>query len=89
VRKYLYFVLLYLLYRVKWIEHPEGERGFFLVKRRWIWLFGFPLVVIPVIIIGIYNEFMDIFSYDQAWISGRKRKLSFKEKLIMADRLFK
>ena len=88
MKKYVYFALIYLLYRVKWIDRNDGDSGYFLLKREWVWLLGFPILLIPVIIIAIYNSFIDIFSYDLIWIGKNKKKLSFKEKLIMADRLF-
>jgi hypothetical protein len=72
---------------VKWIEQPTGEKGYFVVKRAWVWLLFFPLIALVAIIKAIIYAFLDIFDYDICYTQGEKRKLSFAEKLVLTDRL--
>jgi len=87
IKHFFYFAFIYLLYKVKWIEQEDGIKGYFLVKRVWIWLLFFPLIVLVAIFKAIYYSFLDIFNYDICYTQGKKRKLSFKEKLALTDRL--
>jgi len=87
MRQLIYFFLIYLLYKVCYIEKADGMKGFFLLKRRWVWLVMFPVVLIPILIETVYHAFLDIFDYDLQCIGGEKRKLTFGEKLIMTDKL--
>lgn len=87
IKDYFYFAFIYLLYRVKYIDRPDGEKGYFIVKRHWVWLLFFPLIAVLAILKAVYYSFLDIFDYDICYTQGEKRKLSFKEKLAMTDRL--
>jgi hypothetical protein len=87
IKHFFYFAFIYMLYRVKWLDRPDGERGYFVVKRHWVWLLFFPLIVMVAIIKSIIYAFLDIFDYDICYTKGEKRKLSFKEKLAITDRL--
>jgi hypothetical protein len=87
IKHFFYFAFIYLLYRVKYIDRPDGEKGYFIVKRHWVWLLLFPLIAVLAILKAIYYSFLDIFDYDICYTQGEKRKLSFKEKLAMTDRL--
>lgn len=87
IKMFFYFALIYILYKVKWLEHSENERGYFVVKRVWVWLLFFPLIALFAIIRAIIYAFMEIFNYDICYTQGEKRKLTFKEKLALTDRL--
>jgi hypothetical protein len=87
IKHFFYFAFIYLLYRVKYIDRPDGEKGYFIVKRHWVWLLFFPVIAVLAILKAVYYSFLDIFDYDICYTQGEKRKLSFKEKLAMTDRL--
>ena len=87
IKDYFYFAFIYILYRVKWIDRPDGEKGYFVVKRVWVWLLLFPLIALLAIFKAIYYSFLDIFNYNICYTQGEKRKLTFKEKLALTDRL--
>ncbi len=81
-----YFI--YIFFRVKWLDKECGS-GYFLLKRWWVWIFTIlPFIVIANICKSIIFCILDLFDYDHHWISGEgKKKLSFKEKLYLGNRL--
>lgn len=82
-------ILLFISYKAVWIN--DGERkGYFLLKRPITWIFIIlPILIIPLILIFIYNQIMDVFNYDLQWIeSDKKEKLTMKEKFKLVKRLF-
>lgn len=87
IREFFYLLFAYILFRVKYIEKEDGTKGYFLLKREWVWLIFFPIIVIFAILKAIYYSFLDIFSHDLQWISKDKKKLTLIEKLYYTDRL--
>ena len=87
IKEFFYLLFAYILFRVKYIEKEDGTKGYFLLKREWVWLLFFPIIVIFAIIKAICYSFMDIFSYDLQWINKDKKKLTLIEKLHYTDRL--
>jgi hypothetical protein len=80
-------ILIYIFYRVKWIDKPQ-DKGFYLIKRYWVWYLLIPIMLIAALLQAIYITVKDIHSYNMHWISGEKHKLNFKQKLLYGDRLF-
>ncbi|MDD5013474.1 MAG: hypothetical protein PHW73_00045 [Atribacterota bacterium] len=81
-----YFI--YIFFQVKWLDKECGS-GYFLLKRWWVWVFTIlPFCMIFSVVRSMIFCILDLFDYDYHWIGGgEKKKLSFKEKLYLGERL--
>lgn len=88
IKDVITLALIYIFFRVKWIDGIDA--GYYLMKRKWVWFLLLPLMLIPVIVQAVYEHIVVIFSYDLQWIpSSEPKKLTFGEKLLIGYKLLK
>jgi len=81
-----------ILYKVRYIE--GNNAGYYLIKRKFIWLLFFiPILAYRTFInllLEAGNVIIEIFSHDSRWLSvkeDRPKKLNFKQKKIITKTL--
>lgn len=91
--KQILLLIYSLFFRIKYIENKEDEHksGYYMLKREWVWIVCSPILLsaylIYVLIIGVVDFVGYVFYYDCHWVRGKKKKLSFMERLYLIDRL--
>lgn len=90
--KNLFTLLLMILYKVVYIKGKDS--GYYLHKRKSVWLLLFIPILIYRMFINLFleiaNIFKEIFSYNKRWISispTPKKELTFKQKRAITERL--
>lgn len=91
--KQILLLIYSLFFRIKYIEDKQDEHksGYYLLKREWLWVV-FSIILLPIYLVFVLvkgmGDFMGyIFSYNCHWVRGKKKKLSFMERLYLIDRL--
>ena len=86
VRHWLYLAVLTVGYKVFHLKDNE-HNGWFIKKNPITMIVIAPIVLPFFMIYGIFLYWNWATNWYYHWIDGEKRKLSFKEKLIIKDRL--
>lgn len=91
------FYLKSIFYKLKWIDNRNGddssnEYGYYIVKRKWVWLLFSPLIIIGASVIHFvriaYEVYASVNSYESAWVqTGKDEKMTLKEYREIFDRL--
>ena len=84
VKRWLYITYLYSCYRV---FYRNDDNGWFVRKRYWVVITIAPFGILLYMLFAPLEFISKALSYDAHWIEGKKRKLSFMEKVEIAHRL--
>jgi predicted membrane protein len=85
-------VVRMIFYKVTY-KSDEDRRGYFLVKRKSMWLLFSP-VFIPVLILwyvlkSIIDYINHVYGFNCHWINSEERKLSISEKISYLQKLIR
>lgn len=86
IGRWLYLAYLTILFKVFHIK-DENYNGWFIKKRPILMIIISPVGIPLCMILGIFIYYDWATNYYYHWISGDKRKLNFKEKLLIKIQL--
>ena len=83
---WLRILLYYCFFRVKYMEIDNGY-GYFLVKRVWMWIIASPVVLLYILLQEAVKYFISLNEFECHWVEEEDRKLTFKERIALTNRL--
>jgi hypothetical protein len=81
-------IFVWILFRVTYKE-VDGMKGYFLVKRAWVWLLlPFWIMLIINMIRSMISTVLDMFQFDMHCTPIEKQKLSWAERVYLTNTFF-
>lgn len=82
----------FVFYRLKYMDLGGGKRGYFLVKRIWLWYLLTPMLLIVYVFFGICQSikeyFESIHGFYHHWVEREEKPMNLDEKIVYRRNLW-